>query len=83
MVYPLCRVFQHTEWDVGMNAKTMTPRYSVGETVDYIDDHNREQTGKIGYIEGRWHAGYTTLTYQISHPTYRNKRAYVSASEIN
>jgi len=34
------------------HAETLTPRYPVGELGSYIDRHEREQVGRVKYIEG-------------------------------
>ena len=63
------------------------PTYSRGDRVGYKDHQNRFQTGEIQYIEAKWF-GYDQrgnkpfITYQISHPTYRNRRHYATAEDI-
>lgn len=59
------------------------PRYDIGEEVEYLDDQDRHQHGKVSRIEAHWtwHSD-ALLIYTVSHPTYRNKRMYVNEKRI-
>lgn len=54
------------------------PECCVGDRVEYRDHQGRLQTGKVQFIEAKWHGPTAEphITYQVSHPTYANKRHY-------
>jgi hypothetical protein len=64
-------------------AQALKPKYNVGETVAYVDRHDRMQTGTVRHIEGKWTQwGSAYLIYTITHPTYRNGRIYCGEDVI-
>lgn len=66
------------------NAKSLTPKFSIGERVHYIDHHDRSQTGAVRRIEGTWPSwgGDPYLVYTVEHPTYRNRTFYAGEGKI-
>lgn len=63
------------------------PKYARGETVMYVDQHGRVQTGTVTYIQANW-PGHSTAgakpycVYTLTHPTYRNNRMYAGDDDI-
>lgn len=65
--------------------EAVTPAYAIGEQVEYVDHHNRVQIGEVRAVEARWDRIYGTrpsITFTISHPTYRNKRIHTGYRDI-
>lgn len=61
------------------------PAYAVGDTVRYVDRHNRSQSGKVLRIEAtwsRWTRGAALIGYTIQHPTYRNNICHARETDI-
>lgn len=64
-------------------AQALKPKYAVGETVSYTDNHGRLQVGDVIDIEGQWpFAGDPYLVYRVQHPTYRNGYFYCHESSL-
>lgn len=59
------------------------PEFNIGQKVAYIDHHNRWQTGRVKSIEARWYPwsrdGEPHISYDIEHPTYRNRIIHTNA----
>lgn len=37
-------------------AKSLQPKFNIGEMVNYTDRQGRKQSGKVRHIEGKWTA---------------------------
>lgn len=54
-------------------AKSLQPKFNVGEMVNYTDRQGRKQSGKVRHIEGKWTSfGSAYLIYTVQHPSYSN-----------
>src|SRR5580658_5951995 len=64
-----------------------SPQYYVNELVHYTDRQQRPQTGRVRWIEARWHGwGHGVveplIIYALEHPTYTNQVFYTTAKNI-
>lgn len=61
-----------------MGAVAAKPTVRVGDTVSYHDRQGRHQVGEVKFIEAKWwfYSEEPSITYQVTHPTYRNNRHY-------
>ncbi len=64
-----------------------TPKYCIGQTVQYLDRAKRKQTGVVREIVARWSAWRSGnpcafITMTVSHPSYRNGIMYLSEDSI-
>jgi hypothetical protein len=70
-------------------ARPVQPKFNLGDRVRYIDRDQRLQRGEVQRIEATWVNWGTDCTdtkphisYQVSHPTYRNGRMHLGEDRI-
>ena len=64
-------------------AKSLQPKFNIGEMVNYTDRQGRQQGGKVRHMEGKWTAfGSASLIYPVQHPSYRNGQMHCGEDVI-
>ena len=64
-------------------AKSLQPKFNVGEMVNYTDRQGRKQSGKVRHIEGKLTSfGSAYLIYTVQHPSYSNGQMHCGEDVI-
>lgn len=73
--------------DIARETLAASPKYLVGQPVQYRDREGRIQVGRVKWIEAKWHGWgdgpvEPLVIYSLTHPTYRNRTFYTADKEI-